>query len=359
MSAKKFSKLRDELYERSPASRQRAAAEAARLIEDLGLAELRARTRRTQAQIAEAIGTSQSGVSRIERQNDFLISTLRDYIAATGGRLHLIARYPDFGCELRLPILEETPGDVGEARTFRVIWQNMRTRQLVHVGWLEFTGREFVFGYTPDAERDSDFEPFAAFPDMRATFRSTALFPFFADRIVSSARPDYDHLIAAFGLTRAEATPIELLARSAGWTPHDTIQVIPEPVVDDEGKEVRPFLVSGVRHVDEENPDRVGAIVAQLIPRQQLHLTDEPDNPTNPRAIVLQTGSERIGWIPDYLLDYVHKQREAGNRVATVVEHANGAEAPWHMRLLCRLEVSASTLLTPRTSDQVSNALQR
>ncbi|HUP68401.1 MAG TPA: hypothetical protein VM142_01175 [Acidimicrobiales bacterium] len=341
MTSKRFSELRDDLYERSPASRQRVAAEAARLIDELGLGELRARTRRTQAQIAEAIGTSQSGVSRIERQNDFLISTLRDYIAATGGRLHLVARYPDFNCELRLPVLDESPADVREARTFRVIWQNMRTRQLVHVGWLEFTGREFAFGYKPDAQLDSDFEPFPAFPDLRATYRSTSLFPFFADRVVSSARPDYDHLIAALGLTRAEATPVELLARSWGWTPHDTIQVVPEPVADEEGREVRPFLVSGVRHVDEDNPDVVGTHVAELTPGQLLDLADEPDNPTNPRAIVLEAAGRRVGWIPDYLLDYVHKNRGAGKRVTAVVVQPNGPEAPWHLRLLCRLEVFA------------------
>lgn len=341
MTAKRFSELRDDLYERSPASRQRAATEAARLIDELGLGELRARTRRTQAQIAEAIGTSQSGVSRIERQNDFLISTLRDYVAATGGRLYLVAHYPDFDCELRLPVLDESPADVREARTFRVIWQNMRTRQLVHVGWLEFTGREFVFGYTPDAELDSDFEPFPAFPDLRATYRSTALFPFFADRVVSSARPDYDHLIAALGLTRAEATPVELLARSWGWTPHDTIQVVPEPVADEDGREIRPFLVSGVRHVDEDNPDRVGTLVAELTPGQRLDLADEPDNPANPSAIVLKAAGRRVGWIPDYLLDYVHKQRGANKRVTAVVVQPNGPEAPWHLRLLCRLEVFA------------------
>lgn len=341
MTAKRFSELRDDLYERSLASRQRAATEAARLIDELGLGELRARTRRTQAQIAEAIGTSQSGVSRIERQNDFLISTLRDYVAATGGRLHLVAHYPDFDCELRLPVLDESPADVREARTFRVIWQNMRTRQLVHVGWLEFTGREFVFGYTPDAELDSDFEPFPAFPDLRATYRSTALFPFFADRVVSSARPDYDHLIAALGLTRAEATPVELLARSWGWTPHDTIQVVPEPVADEDGRQIRPFLVSGVRHVDEDNPDRVGALVAELTPGQRLDLADEPDNPANPSAIVLKAAGRRVGWIPDYLLDYVHKQRGAGKRLTAVVVQPNGPEAPWHLRLLCRLEVFA------------------
>lgn len=342
MTTKKFSELRNELYERSPGSRQRAAAEAARLSDELGLSELRARTRRTQTQIAEAIGTSQSGVSRIERQNDFLISTLRDYIAATGGQLRLVAHYPDFDCELRLPVLDEGPTDVREARTFRVIWQNMRTRQLVHVGWLEFTGSEFAFRYTPDAEIDSDFEPLAAFPELRTTYRSTALFPFFADRVVSSARPDYDQLIAALGLTRTEATPVELLARSGGWTPHDTIQVVPEPVVDEQGREIQPFLTSGVRHVDEDHPDPVGALVAKLKRGQHLDLADEPDNPNNPRAVLVATAGRKVGWIPDYLLDYFHKQREAGKDIAVVVEHANGAETPWHMRLLCRLEVSAS-----------------
>lgn len=339
MTGKRFSELRDDLFERHPGSRERVADKVAGLIEELGLNDLRSRTQRTQAQIAQAIGTSQSGVSRIERQSDLLISTLRDYVAATGGRLHLIARYPDFEYELRLPVLDQTPAPVMEPRSFRVVWQNVRSRQLVHVGWLEFTGREFTFSYTTDAELDPDFEPFPAFPDQAVTYRSTELFPFFADRVVSAARPDYEHLVAALGLTRADATPVELLARSWGLTPHDTIQVIPEPVVDEDGREVRPFLVSGVRHVDEEKPDEVGAIVAGLSRGQLLDIQDEPDNPVNPRAMVLDANGHRVGWIPDYLLDYVHKHREAGNQICAVVEHANGPGAPWHLRLLCELVV--------------------
>ncbi|MHB1445955.1 MAG: helix-turn-helix domain-containing protein [Acidimicrobiales bacterium] len=339
MTAKRFSQLRDDLYERSPESRQRVAEKVEALSEELALSELRGRTQRTQAQIAEAIGTSQSGVSRIERQRDFLISTLRDYVAATGGQLHLVARYPDFDCELRLPVLDESATQVQPPRAFRVVWQNVRTRQLVQVGWLEFSGREFAFAYTPDADLDPDFEPFAAFPDLRTTYRSTNLFSFFADRVVSAARPDFEHLITALGLTRAEATPVELLARSWGMTPHDTIQVVPEPVVDETGAETRPFLVSGIRHVDERHPDKVAEFVARLTKGQILSLQDEPDNPINPRAIVLDASGQRVGWVPDYLLDYLHKYREAGNAVSAVVEHSNGPEAPWHLRLLCQLVV--------------------
>lgn len=131
MKAKKFEELREGLYERSPDSRQRVAEEVARITGELGLADLRARTAHTQAQLADAIGTSQSGVSRLERQHDALVSTLRDYIAATGGRLHLVARYPEYECEVHLPVLEEDPQTPRRPRAFRVVWQNAHTRQFL------------------------------------------------------------------------------------------------------------------------------------------------------------------------------------------------------------------------------------
>jgi hypothetical protein len=340
MTPKKFAELRDALYERSPDSRERVAKDVTRLTEELGLAALRARTKRTQAQIADAIGTTQPGVSRLERQPDVLVSTLRDYVAATGGQLTLLAQYPGFECEIFLPVLDQPPQVLRQPREFRVVWQNVRNRQFVHVGWLEFTGREFTFRYTPDAELDPDFEAFPAFPNLSMTYSSSELLPFFADRLLSAAVPDYDHLLAALGLTREEATPVELLARSWGATTHDTIQVVPEPLEQPDGREALLFLASGVRHVDEVAPEGVASRVAALHKGQALELLDEPNNPNNPRAIVLRADDQPVGWVPDYLLDYVHKQREGGRDVSVVVEHANGSGTPWHLRLLARLEVS-------------------
>lgn len=340
MKARKFAELRDALYERSPDSRERVAKEVAKLTEELGLADLRARTKRTQAQIADAIGTTQSGVSRLERQPDVLVSTLRDYVAATGGRLTLVAQYPGFECEVLLPVLDQLPRAPRRPREFRVVWQNVRNRQFVHVGWLKFTGSEFTFLYTPDAELDPDFEAFPAFPNLTMTYASSDLFPFFADRLLSAAVPDYDHLLAALGLTREEATPVELLARSWGAASHDTIQVVPEPVEQGDGREVLLFLVSGVRHVDEIAPEWVAARIAELPVGQVLELVNEPTNPNNDQAIVLCADGQPVGWVPDYLLDYVNKNRQGGRQVSILVEHANGPEAPWHLRLLARVEVS-------------------
>ncbi|MBW3576155.1 MAG: XRE family transcriptional regulator [Actinobacteria bacterium] len=344
--SKKFSKLKADLYERSPESRQRVAEKVAELTEELGLAELRSRMQRTQTELGELIGTSQSGVSRLERQRDILVSTLREYVVATGGRLRIVADYPDRAYEIRLPVLGEQGAMGRSPRSFHVVWQDPHTRQLVHVGRLRFTGEKFLFAYTPEAELHAGFEPFCEFPDLRAQYESEDLFPFFADRIVSSARLDYDSQLDALGLTREEATPVELLARSWGQSPHDTIQIVPEPQPQPGGAEWLPFLVSGVSHAHEDaegdTPEAVTERVASLQRGQRLEWRDEPANPFNDRAIRLEVDGCLVGWIPDYLLDYVHKKRNENYSFQVMVERANGGDRPWHLRLLCRLEVVPS-----------------
>lgn len=260
-------------------------------------------------------------------------------VARLRGRLSLVAQYPGYECEIYLPALAEQPEPPQRPRAFHVVWQNIRNRQFVKVGWLEFTGSDFIFKYTTDAELDPDFEPFPSFLNLRETYRSEELFSFFANRTTSTAVPDRDRLLAALGLTRASATPVELLARSWGSTPHDTIQVIPEPMEQADGSEVLLFLVSGVRHVDEAAPESVAKRIWALRERQSLDLHDEPENESNSRAIALYADDRPIGWIPTYLLDYVHKQRGGGKKVSVTVENANGPGTPWHLLLLARLEV--------------------
>lgn len=339
MAARKFQELKDRLYADDPSAEGRVADKVAMLTEQLGLSDLRAARARTQADIARAIGTTQSGVSRIERQQDILVSTLRDFVVATGGQLKLVAIYPDFESEIDLPILSPS---VEEPREFRVIWQNGLTRAFVHVGWLEFDGAQFAFSYTPDAELDGDFTPFPAFPNFRERYQSPELFDFFAQRIAAAAGGPTT-LAGALGLEPVEATPVELLARSWGQDIHDTVQVVPEPTRRPDGTAVRMFLASGARHVDESNPDVVGKRIASLKPGDELTLREEPTNPVNHHALVLDASDEPVGWVPNYLLDDVQKQRDAGFDIGVFVEHANGVDVAWHLRLLCRIEVHPST----------------
>src|SRR5262249_1567623 len=155
-----------DLYKAHPDSRDHVADKVAEVRAELALADLRAHRARTQAQLAGAIGTTQSAISRLERQPDVLVSTLSEYVEATAGRLRLVADFGDYDIELDLAALRRSVQPARE-RQFQVVWQNQQTRQLVHVGWLRAAPTAFTFEYTPDAELDRDFEPFADFPDLR------------------------------------------------------------------------------------------------------------------------------------------------------------------------------------------------
>jgi transcriptional regulator with XRE-family HTH domain len=71
-------------------------AEARELIlEELTLSAIREARRQSQIELADKLGIQQPAVSKIERQTDLYLSTLRNYIAAVGGELEILARFPD------------------------------------------------------------------------------------------------------------------------------------------------------------------------------------------------------------------------------------------------------------------------
>ncbi|MBP6014690.1 MAG: XRE family transcriptional regulator [Alphaproteobacteria bacterium] len=63
--------------------------------EEMSLRQLRKAHTLTQVRLAEALGTTQESISRIEHNSDLLLSTLRSYIEAMGGQLQLVAQFPD------------------------------------------------------------------------------------------------------------------------------------------------------------------------------------------------------------------------------------------------------------------------
>ncbi len=306
--------------------------------QNLSLTELRRRIGRSQAEVALAVGTTQSGVSRLERQPDMLLSTLDEYVSALGGKLRLVVEHPTVQAELVVRQREDDESQT-HRREYRVIWQDPESRSLVHVGWLEYTGNEFVFSYTDETRTRTGFEPFTAFPTFDQVYRSPELFPFFAARIASAADSGFEAVIDALGLSKEQATPAELLARSSSESPHDTIQVVPEPVELPDGTLVRRFLVSGVRHVDEQRPERISRAVERLERGRELRVVPEPSNPAQPRALQLAAGRTVVGWVPTYLLEEIHSYLAQGRQLKFEVDRANGSNVAWHLRLLCKLTV--------------------
>jgi DNA-binding XRE family transcriptional regulator len=90
----------DEVYADAESASRRVrellkTGENTRPPDDVLLARLRDVRRKTQQQLAEELGISQATVSKIERQSDMYLSTLRSYIDALGGRLEISAIFPE------------------------------------------------------------------------------------------------------------------------------------------------------------------------------------------------------------------------------------------------------------------------
>ena len=79
----------------SPGQRKKVEARAKQLIaEEMTLRQIRRARKLTQTRVAETLGITQDGVSRIEKRSDLLLSTLRKTVEAMGGSLSLVAQFP-------------------------------------------------------------------------------------------------------------------------------------------------------------------------------------------------------------------------------------------------------------------------
>jgi DNA-binding XRE family transcriptional regulator len=88
--------LKDKMKGLSPARRKKIKARTTELIaEEMSLRDLRRALKLTQVRMAKALGITQDSVSRLEQRSDLLLSTLRKTVEAMGGRLSLIAEFPD------------------------------------------------------------------------------------------------------------------------------------------------------------------------------------------------------------------------------------------------------------------------
>lgn len=101
--------LKRKLAELSPARRKKVEGRARDLIAgEMTLRDLRKARELTQTHMAEALGIGQDSVSRLEKRSDLLLSTLRSYVAAMGGSLDLVVRFPD-----RPPVIVSGLADFG------------------------------------------------------------------------------------------------------------------------------------------------------------------------------------------------------------------------------------------------------
>ena len=92
MKAKNWTKLKQRM---SPEARARVDARVAKTIAALPLPEMRKAIGLTQQDLAARLVTGQGSVSKLEHAADMYLSTLRKYVEALGGELHLVTSFPE------------------------------------------------------------------------------------------------------------------------------------------------------------------------------------------------------------------------------------------------------------------------
>ena len=93
-----------------PDRRARIDARKAALREAMPLHELRQPRAMTHKAVGEALNVNQPAVAKLERRADMYVSNLRAYIEAMGGRLSIVAEFPQG--EFEITNFSDTAEDV-------------------------------------------------------------------------------------------------------------------------------------------------------------------------------------------------------------------------------------------------------
>ena len=79
----------------TPERRGRVDAMKRDLLAEMPLHELRRARALTQRDMAEMLKVNQPAVSKLEQRADVYVSSLRSYIEAVGGKLKIVAEFPE------------------------------------------------------------------------------------------------------------------------------------------------------------------------------------------------------------------------------------------------------------------------
>ena len=90
--AKKLSELRAGM---SQAAREISDGIVRQMLAEMPLNELRQARGLSQKMLAEVLRVQQPSIAKMEKRTDMYLSTLRSHIEAMGGKLDVIARFPD------------------------------------------------------------------------------------------------------------------------------------------------------------------------------------------------------------------------------------------------------------------------
>lgn len=231
-------------------------------------------------------------------------------------------------------------------RRLIVTWKGEASQGILPVAELIIRSgpQQYSFRYLEGvrAARDCGFQPFLAFPDLQSRYESNALFPFFANRVLPTTRPDYLESLTAVGLDVQDVSVAEVLGRTNGRRATDRIETILVPIPDAQGRYRTHFFLRGVNH----SPG-AEEVIAKLDSDEGLAIVKDTSNNYNPRARQLHARGHKIGYVPDYLVDDLDALERAGTVPVVFGERRNLPPQPAHYRLLCRIDCEWPPGFTP------------
>ena len=217
-----------------------------------------------------------------------------------------------------------------------VAWRAGSSQQGVWspVGKLEHINGLYRFRYTHGATSADGFSGFVGMDNLYGVYESEALFPLFANRLLSKKRPEYEAWLAWSGFDAAHPPePLTILGVTEGLRQTDLVEVFPCPVPDENGFYLTRFFLHGLRWVPAAALERVGMLRAG----EPLAIMFDVQNPADPDAVALRTvEGERfvIGYVPRYMAYEFGRLAQECNFAEISVERVNPG-APLQMRVLC------------------------
>ncbi len=135
-----------------------------------------------------------------------------------------------------------------------------------------------------------------------------------------------------------EHDPVGILARSGGRRVTDTLEVVPGPERDDEGRYLVRFLLHGLSHMSPAAIQRVGILKAG----DPLLLMRDFQNPRDSQAVAVRTAETfpgdvyLVGYCPRYLKrDFAKASAVEVDALRVSVVRVNPPPAPVQLRVLC------------------------
>lgn len=205
----------------------------------------------------------------------------------------------------------------------------------------------YVFQYTQGALRAGDqagFQPLAAFPDLRARYEASELFPLFKNRVLDPNRRDFADYLRSLDLDPQNPDPIAILAISGGERQTDSFEVFPKIEKNANNAFTCRFFLHGLSHVSDAGQRRG----LRLEPSEALQVSLELNNPVSGLAIQLTTKDyEFLGWAPRYLVPDILSAISASPGIVATVVRVNEMGVPPNRRILIELSGTLPQSIEP------------